>query len=76
MLTATPVLSPTGPPAACAADCDGDDSVSIAELISAVNIALGSAELAACPSADSDGDGTVRVNDLVAAVNRALQGCG
>lgn len=61
--------------ASCAGDCDGDQAVSIAELISAVNIALGKREVDGCPTVDTDGDGVVRVNELVTAVSRALRGC-
>jgi hypothetical protein len=49
--------------------------VTIAELISAVNISLERAPVASCRAADSDGDGTVRVNELVTAIGRALGGC-
>jgi hypothetical protein len=63
------------PSAACAGDCGGDSHVSIAELISAVNVALGLAPVASCHAADTDGDGMVRVNELIAAVGRALRGC-
>lgn len=59
----------------CPGDCDGDGTVSIANLIVAVNIALGSAPLADCPAVDSNGDGQVGVAELVQAVNAALNGC-
>lgn len=49
--------------------------MSIAELISAVSIALGSAPYDTCANADADGDGTLQINDLIAAVTGALQGC-
>jgi hypothetical protein len=47
----------------------------VAELISAVNIALSRATLATCVPADVDGDGVLRINELVSAVARALGGC-
>jgi hypothetical protein len=60
----------------CAAgDCDGNAQVSIAELITAVRIALGEADLATCTAADVNGDGRVSVNELIAAVGAALNGC-
>jgi streptogramin lyase len=59
----------------CAGDCDGNQAVSISELVTAVNIALGSRGVEDCPNADTDGDEVVRVNDLVTAVGRALRGC-
>ena len=58
-----------------AADCDGDLSVSVAELTRAVAIALGNRPLGSCPAADPDGDGSVSVANLVAGVDAALSGC-
>jgi hypothetical protein len=68
--TATP--TPVG---FCAGDCDGNEAVSIAELIASVNIALGTAPLATCEAADYDVDGMVSVSELIRAVNSALIGC-
>ncbi len=59
----------------CVGDCNGDGSVAINELITSVNIALGSSPLSACPSIDADGDGNVGINELITAVNNALGGC-
>jgi cysteine-rich repeat protein len=61
--------------AQCAGDCNGDGTVAINELITGVNIALGSAPVASCPSFDTNGDGMVAINELIAAVNNALAGC-
>jgi len=58
----------------CPGDCDGDGTVSIAELIRGVNLALGSPE-EDCSAFDLDGNGTVTVNELIAAVRAALDGC-
>ena len=59
----------------CVGDCDGDGMVAINELITGVNIALGSADVSACPSFDIDGDGEVAINELITGVNNALNGC-
>jgi hypothetical protein len=59
----------------CRADCDDSGSVTINELVSSVNIALGTIALASCPAADADDSGTVGVNELIAAVVSALDGC-
>jgi hypothetical protein len=59
----------------CGGDCDGDLSVSIADLVLAVNVALDRRPPELCPSADVDGDGEVRIDELIQAVNRALGGC-
>lgn len=60
---------------ACVGDCDGDGSVSIAELIRGVNIALGQQPVGNCPEFDRNDDGKVSISELVAAVNNALSGC-
>ena len=60
---------------ACAADCDGDGVVNIAELVSAVRLALGDVSGAPCAAADANGDGIVSIDELAAAVSRALDGC-
>jgi cytochrome c peroxidase len=60
----------------CAGDCDLNGKVTVDELITAVNVGLDGAPLAACLVADPSADGTVAINELVAAVNAALNGCG
>lgn len=60
------------PPAA--ADCDGDGRVSISELTTCVNIALGRRPRSACPQSDPNGDGQVTVSELISAVRIALDG--
>ena len=59
----------------CPGDCNGDDAVTINDIIGGVNVALGGAPLAVCLAADGNGDGAVTVDELLAAVNRALSGC-
>ena len=60
----------------CVGDCPPlDQQVTVSELIVGVNIALGSAALAGCPSFDVDGTGRVGINALITAVNNALGGC-
>ncbi len=73
--TPTETVSSPTPGGACPGDCDGDGTVTIAELIRAVNIALGSLPLSACPAADVAGDGQVSISDLISAVNASLDGC-
>jgi glucose/arabinose dehydrogenase len=67
-----------GPSAAadgCAGDCDHGGAVTVDELITGINIALGSLDLVTCPSFDVDGDGEVSVDELVAGVTHALTSC-
>jgi hypothetical protein len=59
----------------CAGDCDNSNDVAINELITGVNILLGSAELELCPAFDRDASGVVEINELIAAVNASLGGC-
>jgi len=59
----------------CVGDCNGDGSVSIGELVTGVNIALGSLSLERCPGFDCAGTGAVTVNCLITAVIAALNGC-
>ncbi len=60
----------------CAGDCDGSGGVTIGELISGVNVALGNFPADRCPSFDVNGDGSVTIDELVQAVGNALRGCG
>lgn len=62
-------------PSACAGDCDGDGLVTIAEVVRAVAVALGSAPLSTCDAADADGSATVTIEEIVAALGAALDGC-
>ena len=76
-VTATPSVTPTPTetPVPCTGDCDGDGSVSISELILAVNISLGATPASACAAIDRDHGGTVTIDELIAAVNNAAAGC-
>ena len=79
--TPSPSLTPSGPPTPtatlsppCAGDCDGSGDVTINELLTLVNIALGNAATA-CPAGDRNHDGSITIDELLAAVNAALNGC-
>jgi len=61
--------------AACRGDCSGDGAVTVDELITLVNIALGDTGLETCSSADGNADGVLAIDELVTAVNQALYGC-
>ncbi len=62
-------------PRACVGDCNGDGTVAINELILGVDIALGEADVTACPAIDANDDLTVSINELILAVDSALSGC-
>ena len=72
--TRTRTRTPT-PNIACTGDCDGDGRVRINELVRGVDIALGTAALAECPSFDRNTNGHLTIDELVAAAGNALNGC-
>jgi hypothetical protein len=59
----------------CPGDCNGSHDVTINELITGVNIALGNTGVGTCPAFDRNGDGSVTIDELIRAVNAALSGC-
>jgi hypothetical protein len=71
----TPTPTATVLPSACVGDCDGNGVVTVSDLITGVNIALGNLPLANCPAFDPDGSGMVTVGELIQGVNNALNGC-
>ncbi len=79
MATATRTLEPTATPtpgeSTCPGDCNADGTVSINELITMVNIALGNRDVDDCILGDGNGNGEIAINELIQAVNRALNGC-
>jgi CARDB len=74
VLLAVVLCGAAEPSPALVGDCNGDGIVTINELITGVNIALGSAPLSDCPAFDRDNNGTVTITELIAAVNIALGG--
>jgi len=73
--TPSPTTNSTATPGSCTGDCDDNRVVAIAELVRAVNIALGGQPVSVCPQADPDGDERVTVAELIRCVGRALDGC-
>ena len=80
--TPAPTSSPTAsvapthtPGLPCAGDCNGDGDVTVDEIITLLNIALGTRPVGDCLAGDLGGDGTITVDEIVTAVNRALAGC-
>jgi probable HAF family extracellular repeat protein len=65
----------TGGPPSCAGDCDVSGDVSIAELITLVNVALGAQPISVCPPGDLNADQAITIDELIAAVADALYGC-
>ncbi len=61
-------------PGPCFGDCDGTGRATIDEIITLVNIALGTAQAPACPHGVPSG-AAVDVALIIQAVNVALSGC-
>ncbi len=59
----------------CVGDCNSDGSVTVDELQTGINIALGDDVIGSCMNFDRDGDTDVTVDEIVAATDRALVGC-
>jgi len=58
----------------CVGDCNGDGQVTVNEILTMVNIALGNADATACPNGIPSG-AQVDVALILTAVNHALNGC-
>jgi hypothetical protein len=67
--TATPTAIP------CVGDCSHDDHVTVDELITLVNIALGIAPPGDCLGGDVNHDQQVTIDEILTAVSYALHGC-
>jgi hypothetical protein len=74
--TVTPTPTPTGTPLRpCIGNCNGDGSVTVNEIITMVNVALGTADASTCAAGDANHDGQITISEIIAAVNQALKGC-
>jgi hypothetical protein len=74
--TPTPTLSqsPTPTPP-CVGDCNNSGDVTIDEILTLVNIALGNRPVSDCLAGDANGDHQITVDEILGAVNSALNGC-
>jgi len=59
----------------CVGDCNVDDVVTVNEVLTMVNIALGSGDPGLCTPGDQNHDGSITVDEIVTAVDNALNGC-
>ena len=75
--TATPTTTSTATvtPVPCIGDCDNSGQVTIDELLTLVNIALGTAQPSACPEGIPSGV-KVDLPLILQVVNNILNGCG
>jgi hypothetical protein len=63
------------PPPSCPADCNGNGTVEVNEVITAIRIALGESDLGVCPAADLNRDVGITIDEILAAVRALLEGC-
>jgi len=59
----------------CGGDCNMDGQVTVDEVLTMVNIALGTVDIAACASGETIHDDQITIDELVAAVQHAMDGC-
>lgn len=59
----------------CPGDCDGDDRVTVHELVNVVRLALDGVSPEPCAVADLDGDQRIAINESITAIRMALLGC-
>lgn len=71
----TPARARAGYGGGCAGDCNGDDLVTVNELVMGANILLGTLALDACVAIDRNGDAQVTVDEIIVGLHRALEGC-
>jgi 6-phosphogluconolactonase (cycloisomerase 2 family) len=71
--TLGPTPTPTAP--VCTGDCNHDGEVTVNELLTMINIALGNAGVSTCTAGDANGHGRVTVDEILTAVSNALNGC-
>jgi hypothetical protein len=69
------MATPATTPVTCLGDCDDSNEVTVNELLTMVNIALGNAATGDCAAGDQNGDGEVTVDEILKAVSNALNGC-
>jgi hypothetical protein len=60
----------------CIGDCDRDGNVTVDEILSMVNRALGNSQASVCSRGDLNRDGTITIEEILTAVNNAQKGCG
>jgi hypothetical protein len=65
----------TGSQCPCVGDCDRNDTVTIDELLTLVNVALGLSSVSTCPIGDDDGNHAISIDEILSAVKYAEQGC-
>jgi len=61
----------------CVGDCNADDhAVTVSEILTMVDVALGNNAVSDCWPGDANDDGQITIDEILTAVNNALNGCG
>ena len=68
-------IAPSVVRAKCAGDCNNTGKVTIDDILTMVNIALGSANVSVCTPGDTNNDSHITIDEILAAVNNALTSC-
>ena len=68
-LLAVTLALPVSARAACVGDCNGDFTITVNELVTGVNIALGNNTIASCPVFDTDNTQAVEIYELTRGVS-------
>jgi ELWxxDGT repeat protein len=71
--TATQTPTSTKPP--CVGDCSADGSVTVADVVDVIKVALGLSHLDTCPLVDANSDLRVSVDEIVVSVYSLLHDC-
>jgi hypothetical protein len=59
----------------CVGDCNENSVVTVEEILTMANIALGAAPIAACQAGDADHNDQITVDEILTAVHNALTSC-
>jgi hypothetical protein len=60
----------------CVGDCNNHGAVTVEDVLTMVNVALGNAPVGDCIAGDPNDDSQITVDEILTAVNSALNGCG
>lgn len=72
--TPTPTNTPTPTPP-CIGDCSRRRHVTVDDILTMVNIALGKGDVSTCDAGDANFDGQISIAEILLAVHNALDGC-
>jgi hypothetical protein len=75
VLTYYDVIFTEVPGRLCVGDCNNDQSITIDDILTLVNMALGNANVSTCLAGDANHDNQITVDEILTAVNNALNGC-